>query len=149
MFNMSWLWFEKKSSTFQKCICILTRYTQLKAYLRKSHVHTTLTIFAILLNAWRWGYDDYEFTFVVRHEIDGDVIDAVYPGQVYPPGGGLFVIWCRTLSQIYVRLQHCWRHICHYLVTIGTVGRMVCWGQCSLSVHTTIKYVTSIVKYVK
>lgn len=136
-------------------IMLLTRYTQLKAYLRNLHVYTTLTIIyntieCMTLSLWwlciylccsswnKWWCDGCCISWsglptrwrFVRH---------LMPNIDDRP----------SLNQIYVRLQHCWRHICHDLVTIGTVGRMVCWGQCSLSVHTTIKYVTSIVKYMK
>lgn len=38
---------------------------------------------------------------VVRLEVDSDVMDAVYAGQIYPPGGGLSMIcWYCTLTSL-------------------------------------------------
>ena len=35
-------------------------------------------------------HNDCDYTVIVRHEVNSDVMDTVDPSQVHPPGGGLF-----------------------------------------------------------
>ena len=37
-------------------------------------------------------HNDCDYTVIVRPEVESDVIDTVYAGQVHPPGDGLFPI---------------------------------------------------------